>query len=634
MSCVRPQSRTAPRGFTIIEILVTIGILVLVSLGVSAIFNSIATTVNKGKRVAELNRFSAQLERVMRRDFENITRDGYLVIVHQYAPGDEPDNAPDDRDVRLSPADISDEDDNGDRGRPRRIDEIMFFTRGQYETARRAITPSMIARSSEAAIYYGHGQRRRVDFDNGFDNPTNDINLFFNPSTRDTNIRYNISGGQNQAALGFRSTDGGLNPNEYASDWTLLRHVTLLAKPLSSGQDLPNELFGISRIGDERQWLEDSDRQIALQPAGRSIFNSLSQSGFNNLPDPTGAFTLPKWFGERIINTGGPVPFGYTDPILRASGLVDIVTDDLDSIRTILTGVSGTTDTNFDEPSDYWSRNNLNRIATPMDLSYDELASLWEDDAMPPSPSDALGLDLTDIAGPGAGSHDHHRNIRLWMIDSLPSLWDLSELDNPTPLSRVRYEAIPTQMLFEQDAFGNPDDDNSNRLRTYAEANQEMLGSSIFIPRCTEFIVEWSFGHIDMTITDPTHPRYKQMLWYGMERWVDANNDGIIDDSGNGFTPGEDQLVAQYYRRRADPGITNFDRGPFPELVVGHPAIFGGFGSPPDHEIATFGYPDARGNQWPWPKFIRVTISVADPSDLTLERTFQMVFEIPDASRN
>jgi len=71
-------------GFTIIEIMVTVGILVLVAAGVASVFTSISDTVNTGKRVSEINRFSAQLERVMRRDFENMTRDGYLVIANQY----------------------------------------------------------------------------------------------------------------------------------------------------------------------------------------------------------------------------------------------------------------------------------------------------------------------------------------------------------------------------------------------------------------------------------------------------------------------------------------------------------------------------------------------------------------------
>ena len=147
------------RGFTVLETLVTIGILVIVAAGAATIFNAIGDTIDDGRRVAELNRFAARLERVMREDFESMTRDGFMVIAHQNAPGPDPDA--NNRNVQLSPIDTTDPDGDNQLGRPRRADEIMFFARGDFETARRAVSPDMIARSDEAAIYYGHGQKRR-----------------------------------------------------------------------------------------------------------------------------------------------------------------------------------------------------------------------------------------------------------------------------------------------------------------------------------------------------------------------------------------------------------------------------------------------------------------------------------------
>ena len=616
---------SSSRGFTILEIMVTIGILVLIAAGVSTIFSSVAETVNRGRRVAELNRYAAQFERVMRADFESMTRDGFLVIAHQTAPGFDPTS--NQYDVQLSPSDASDPDENGRPGRSRRVDEIMFFSRAQYETARRAISPGMIAKSAEAAIYYGHGQKRRPDLITNLDPSlgSQQANLFFNPFVNDNNARKNITGSDfNQAGLGTPSTDGGLNPNQYASDWALLRQVTLLANPQTSGQELPDKLFGVERINEDRQWLEDSDRQVALQPASRSIFNSLTQSGYSS---PTTGYILPKWFGDR--NIGGAFSSSTADPALRASGLVDIATDDLASIRTILYGLSGSTDIGMNDPSDYWPKNNLDTVQEPMDQSYEDFSEVfWEDSITSPSPADArkISFPTSGVIPP------EFLNVRKWMLDAMPSIWDVEPSD-PIQLARVRYEDIPTRLLFEEDAFD--DSDNGDRLKTYAEANQEMLGSSVFIPQCTEFIVEWSFGYIDATITDPLHPRYKKLRWHGLERWIDANNDGIIDDSGNGFTEGEDQKVADYYNLRPpQPAISGFDRGPLPELIVGHVALLGGFGTPPTTEIAAFGYPDSAGNDWPWPKFVRVTVSIADPLDNTIEHTFQMVFDIPDASNN
>jgi len=156
IKCTTPkQSRSVNRGgFTIVEMIVTIGILMVVTAGIATIFSSIGDTVSKGRKLSELNQFAARVERIMREDFDAMTRDGFLVIVNR--------NANFGRDVQLFRGEQTNMDENlfstqfsGEPGRIRRSDEIMFFTRGEYETARRAISPDMIARSSEAAIYYG-----------------------------------------------------------------------------------------------------------------------------------------------------------------------------------------------------------------------------------------------------------------------------------------------------------------------------------------------------------------------------------------------------------------------------------------------------------------------------------------------
>ncbi len=427
---------------------------------------------------------------------------------------------------------------------------------------------------------------------------------------------------------------GSPNPNQYASDWSLLRQVTLLVKPQTAGQVLPDSVFGVLRTNEfttDRQWLEDSGRQVGLQPAARSIFNSLGRTGkiVSTLPTPPQpAFESPKWFAQYgSVTTEEP-------QALRVSGLVDIVTEDLSSIRTMLPAISADR-----RPFDYWPTTAGNPNVIPVQGYEDFVAQFWEDDASDVDnlgPDKAVGLDLDS---PGSSQVSA---MRQWMIDSLPSFWSTAAPASPRPLSRVRYEDIPARLIFNEagndpifDDGGFAQNNTGDRERIYAEANQEMLGSSVFVPRCTEFIVEWSFGHTDQTITDPTDPRYKRVLWFGLDRWIDSNENGVIQPVGLGLTAGEDQRVATYYRLRPDPGgIPDFDRGPDPELILGRPAIIGGFGSPPDLETATFGYPDLRGNDWPWPKFIRVTISLADPLDPTIERTFQMVFDIPDATRD
>lgn len=621
------------RGFTVVEMLVTIGILVVVAAGVATIFASVGDTVAKGRKLSELNQFAARLERVMRDDFEAMTRDGFLVIVNK--------NANYGRDVQLYRGEKSNIDENlfgsssSGEGRIRRSDEIMFFTRGQYESARRAISPNMIATSSEAAIYYGHGQKRRPDLTSNFNGFNN---LFFNPAPWDAN--FDFQNGINQAGVGVRADSGAPNPNEYARDWALIRQVTLLSTPLGESRAVPREVFGYSRDNaGQRERLIDSARQIALQPAARSIFNALNWSLEDRVsptPQLPGDPEKIRWLGDEASNNLSL----RRRPHYRASGVVDIVSEDLATIRSQLRALPAKV-----WPSDYSifnpsGGNGANRgidraVRTRDQFEQDFWGTRLATDPTLPDPLDAQTINLNTVA-------DHRNRMRAWMVDALPSRWDLS-VTPPVQLSGVRYEDVPTRMIFDDDDFLGGD--RGDLQRAYAEANQEMLASSVFVPRCTEFVVEWSYGFVDHSL-DVGHPDYKQLIWYGLDRYIDSNNDGRLDNS--------DRRAALPYRQRstqaADRGPDGQRRGQGPSstLVVGgdnnRPQIFGGGApspfSPEAVEIATFGYMDPRGGgnlndgeEWPWPKFIRITMSLGDPSDRDVEQTYQIVFEVPQAQR-
>ena len=150
---VRTNSREG--GFTLLELLLAIGVLTFVSVAISAIFGTIGDTVDRGKRISELNQFASRIESVMRQDFANMSRDGFLVIRHEYAAA----GLPTDGLIPLSEGDPN--------PRPRRVDQIMFFATGEYSSARPDIYAGLNASSNEARIYYGHGQKRTPDFNNG-----------------------------------------------------------------------------------------------------------------------------------------------------------------------------------------------------------------------------------------------------------------------------------------------------------------------------------------------------------------------------------------------------------------------------------------------------------------------------------
>ena len=627
------RSRNA---FTVIEMLVVIGILVVVSLGVATIFQSVGETVARGRKLSELNQFASRMERVMREDFQRMTRDGFLVIINKNA-GFQPSSGQVE-DTLLYRGQDTDQDGNGVPGRIRRSDEIMFFARGDYVSQRRPIAPNMIASSNEAAIYYGHGQKRRPQIAQGdpaFDNPSN---LFFNPQPWDNNFDPTLD-----TRLGVR-TPGFVNPNEFARDWSLLRVVTLLTNPQGAGQTVPRELFNY-RSNDlsaawQREALTDSDRQIALQPAARSIFKSLNGS---SRIDPAVGGLINRSVYDDVYRGQPSSPSDY--PLyLPTSGMVDVVTQDLASIRTELQALA-----TFQYPSFYMDYNqaygNLPTPAPPGGVGTRDAFELdfYSTPATPPRPIDAQSLDLGKYDTSGrwvAPNATQAQRIRSWMIDALPSAWNTGANNDGTVnpgdfYGGVRYEDIPTRLLFNENDF--PTNEIGGLQRAYAEANQEMLGSSIFVPRCTEFIVEWSYGFVDHTFDgSPGDSRFKKIQWYGLPR-------ATYDTNGDGFVGFNDLNEIDVYQPRMSSG----EAGQFPgttisrefggddALITGRTAALSGASN--IVEAACFGFATQPGSttspegaEWPWPKLVRITMTLGDPNDRDVEETYQIILEIPE----
>ncbi|MBL4591844.1 MAG: hypothetical protein JKY96_07780, partial [Phycisphaerales bacterium] len=245
-----------------------------------------------------------------------MTRDGFMVIVNQYAT----DNNGNLLNVQTTSADPI--------PRPRRVDQIMFFARDHYISARRPLVSGITATSSEAAIWYGHGQKRPAALGSGnIDTPTSDVFLFFNPQTYDNNMATSMD-----ASLGL-NTPGGGNPNRFAKDWSLLRHVTLLMSPQGSGRVLPQEAFGLDRrVITDQPFLVDSERQIALQPVARSIFGALRGTDPLRLAtDPNAPLAISDTFTTVLERPA---------PRRRASGMVDMAIGDLAMVRSIVTSVT------------------------------------------------------------------------------------------------------------------------------------------------------------------------------------------------------------------------------------------------------------------------------------------------------
>ncbi|MCC6230031.1 MAG: hypothetical protein IT432_12500 [Phycisphaerales bacterium] len=542
-------------AFTLLEAMVAIGAMALVSVGLAAIFSSVGKTITGGKRLSTLNTYAALVEQQMRRDFESMTRDGYLMIRNQYTTEDVGNSAKI-RYVSLSPTD-------GVEPRARRIDEIMFFAKGSFSTAREATDPDFSAKSGEARVYYGHATRV----------PEN-VPAFIKPGVADTNDA-RLTG-----ALGeqFKS-------NEYAASWMLVRQVTLLKKPETTAEWFPTRKVFVwdPATTRGRAVLRDKVGQISLHPAGASIFRVLA----GRLPYY--ALTLTRDYFRVEQNAPANRP-------LFTSGIVDIANTDLNEVRATVTVVD----------------------KEPLSI-----------------------VKGSDFAFPaGAPPWPLHNNIDLaqhWMEEGWPAYSDAtaSFLTNRTPQeypgTRVRYESAATNYVGVLTSYNTPAKAGEG---AYRRADQMMLAASNFVPNCSEFIVEWSFGDVDDKPS--SNPNAGEIVWHGLERRADTDGDGVINVNA-------DRALALPYPKTnsGDKKFKNTYRklnGATASYDIDEAMIYNRISGPLSElsQTAYFGYIDPNhtgkddGAPWPWPKLIRVTFTLADPNDARVQQTFQFVFETPE----
>lgn len=530
--------RRAVGGFTLIEILVAVGIVALVAVGIAQIFGAVGETVTRGRQIARFNQLAAQIERQMREDFAAMTRDGFLVIRQQYADRDT-DGVIDTDPESLGSYDGIEVTEDDAEPRPRRVDEILFFRRGDFVSAREPIHPDLIARSNEAMIYYGHGRRAYDDgtVDNQYTRP-----VIGDPVAELTDDEYAL--GRDDS--GFSET----NPNRFASDWTLLRKVTLLVDDTEASAQSTAAIESIARSINltNGNILLDNDIQIAGQPAVSWPFRSLATLN-PELPPANGRVRSEPQYPEL------------------ETGLVDIATASIESVRTLV-------------------------LDAELELNPDlvdeqvEIGEVVEDPNSIPQSADA------------------YLPMRDWMQNALPA--------NSLFGRRMRYEPEAP------DYFGVLTDTSFVDAldQELARADQLALSSANFVPRCTEFVVEWSFGQTASG----------QVVWYGAEQ--DTSNpaddiaDGMLHYAG-AFNPFAGRGGLPMNVRTYQPSV---------------PLIYGAAPDPRGPATATFGFIDPTFDSntaddlvmpWPWPELIRVTVTIADEIDPTIEQTFQFVLEAP-----
>jgi prepilin-type N-terminal cleavage/methylation domain-containing protein len=527
-------ARQPRAGFTLVEMLVTVAALALIAVGVASIFHATGKTVSTGRRVSALTAYANLIETRMRADFEAMTRDGFLVIRNEVA--NLGNNSP------LHP-DLAADDPR--QLRPRRTDEIVFFTRGRYASAREALASGFTARGTEARVYYGHGWRMPP-------NPAINSEYRYPTPTFDN---------RTQALLGGNVPG---NPNRYATDWLLLRHQTVLAGPQITEQDqerIPLELRSL-------EW-RDSRIQKGMQPAASSVFRRLA-----GLNVPQDAWSMYQGRGSL---SGANLP-------VFASGLVDVAGTDLDEVRATLLAADSLPNQvgSWGEVEDWLFSGRFQRGSQARDRM-----QAWMDDALPANSMAASAADRT----------------------------------------RIRAEPAPT------DFFTALNDSMTNPVRgAYRRSDQLALSSSVFVPHCSEFIVEWTFGKM----YPPNHDRAGEFIWHGMPRPDAGERRWEVADyrAGNNSELNVDDEFELPYRLRT---------GQLHSYEVSRQLIHGAggvvIGPQADSLTSYFGYIDPEFTPtppslsdslpWAWPKLVRVTMTLADPNDPGVERTFQFVFPTP-----
>lgn len=527
-------------AFTLLEAMVAIGAMALVSVGLAAIFSSVGKTITGGKRLSTLNTYAALVEQQMRRDFTAMSREGYLMIRNQYTTEGVGNSAK----IRYVPLSLT------DTGAPRarRIDEIVFFAKGPFSTAREATDPDFSAMSGEARIYYGHGARM--------------------PEYAPEFIKPGVADRNDARLTGALGQEG--YPNEFAASWMLMRHVTLLIKPETTAERFPNrKVF---------QWdpatprakviLRDKPGQVALHPAATSLFRVLA-----GLP----ADTLSRDYFRTEQNNPNIRP-------LFTSGIVDIATTDLNEIRTVVTAVTK-------DPSAILKSSDMSIPKPPVVQGNVQIAQHWMEEGWP-AYSDAT----------------------LTMVSSRKPL--------EYPGTRLRYEPASTNYVGVLTSYNTT---AKAAEGAYRRADQMVLPASNFVPNCSEFIVEWSFGDVDQNNSE--------IVWHGLERRFDTDGDGVLTNA--------DRYSARPYPL-TNSGSKQYTyqcknlKGGSADYVVDPVLIYNRTSGPLAElsQTAYFGYVKPAGSSdgtpWVWPKLIRVTFTLADPNSAGVQQTFQFVFETPE----
>ncbi len=138
------ERRRARSGFTLVEMMVAVGILIVVIAGTAKIFGTVSKVTGIGIAGADVLQEAAAIERQLRADFQRLTPEGYFAIRCVAVPNDFQGGR------LLNPS-----------LRPDaliRADQLVFFTTGvqSIQTFRQGAGSDHKGQATAARVYYGH----------------------------------------------------------------------------------------------------------------------------------------------------------------------------------------------------------------------------------------------------------------------------------------------------------------------------------------------------------------------------------------------------------------------------------------------------------------------------------------------
>lgn len=206
-------------GFTLVELMISIALVLILVLGVNKVFKTVADTVGTGAILATTNRDSQAAKQVFSDDLRSALPDSPVFVIdnrQSYAF----DNA-DDAANAIVPSDPT----NGNQipaavynDHNHRIDRIGFFMRGNFhrQTANDGAMASADT-STDAFVWYGHVAMPNQPTPTHFTGPDADYATFFSSG------RVTWNNGRSLAPAAY----------QYASQWILGRELILLKHPNS-----------------------------------------------------------------------------------------------------------------------------------------------------------------------------------------------------------------------------------------------------------------------------------------------------------------------------------------------------------------------------------------------------------------